>query len=632
MDSTIDYEFSENKPLAISVQEKVANLPQKPGVYMHKDSNGVVLYVGKAKKLKNRVKSYFQESRPHDGRIRIMVSKIADLEVIVTDSEAEALILENNLIKKYRPKYNVMYRDDKSYPYICVTPGEKPRIFPTRHIIKNGSKYYGPYDNVGLMKSMLEIIRISFGLCTCACSQKTLDQSRSLPKWHNCFNEYFEKCSGDWDLKEYQTAIQRATRLLNGRSEELIRELKEEMLIASDALAFEDAAKIRDGIVALQKYSEKMKMVLPDLIDRDVFGVYSDREENIACGVLFKIRQGKLLGKTQKLIKQIEDYSEAQLLQIFMEDYYTGGTATIIPDEVLISTDLEDESVLFDYLHGEKGRNVSITVPKIGEKAQMIRLTLANAKHVIGEYQLEQMKEKHDRIPHSIKALERDLYLNRLPRRIECFDNSNFQGSDPVASMVCFLDGEPRKAEYKRFSIKTVEGPNDFASMAEIVTRRYSRVLADGLQIPDLIIVDGGKGQLSAAVEALKAIGFFGQVPIIGLAKRLEEVFFPYKSDSIMLPKTSSGLKLLQRVRDEAHRFAITFHREKRSKRTFLSELEEIPGIGKTTASKLIKTFGSVKQLRQTPIEELNKLIGLKTANALKKWIRESESELKEEE
>jgi excinuclease ABC subunit C len=327
------------------------------------------------------------------------------------------------------------------------------------------------------------------------------------------------------------------------------------------------------------------------------------------------------MGRQHKIIKQTEQVSDAELLLLFMEDYYTGSTATLIPDEILISNELPEEEAISDYLYAEKGKKVSISIPKIGEKAQMIRLTIANAKHMLGEHQLEKMKEEKDRIPHSVQALKRDLYLDRLPRRIECFDNSNFQGSDPVASMVCFVDGEPKKSEYKRFMIKTVEGPNDFASMAEIVTRRYSKVMQEGQQIPDLIIVDGGKGQLSAAVEALKEIGFYGQVPIIGLAKRLEEVFFPGQSESVMLPKTSSALKLMQRVRDEAHRFAITFHREKRSKRTFISELEEIPGIGKVTAAKLIKTIGSVKKLKETEKQTLIELVGKKTAESIWTWL-----------
>ncbi|TNE69275.1 excinuclease ABC subunit C [bacterium] len=618
---SLEFDYS---GISLPLKQKVENLPQKPGVYMHKNADGDVIYVGKAKKLKNRVRSYFQSSRPHDGRIKSLVSKIVDLEVIVTDSEAEALILENTLIKKYRPKYNVMYRDDKSYPYICVTQGERPRIFPTRVVIKNGSKYYGPYDNAGLMYRMLEIIRESFNFCTCACSPKSIDQSKGIPRWHSCFNEYFNACSGDWEQERYQTAINRAIRLLNGRTEELIRELKEEMQMASQCLEFEQAAKIRDGIIGLQKYSEKMKMVLPDLIDRDVFAVYADMEENVACGVLFKIRQGKMMGKHSRIIKQIEGLTEADILQSFVEEYYTGSTAGIIPDEILISTELSDDGALFEYLISEKGKKVSIQVPKIGEKAQMIRLAQTNAKHTVGEFHLEKMKEETERIPHSVKALQRDLYLDRMPRRIECFDNSNFQGTDPVASMVCFVDGVPKKSEYKRFTIKTVEGPNDFASMAEIVTRRYSRVMQEKQHIPDLIIVDGGKGQLSSAVEALKEIGFYGQVPIIGLAKRLEEVFFPGKSDSIMLPKTSSGLKLIQRVRDEAHRFAITYHREKRSKRTFLTELEEIPGIGKVTSEKLLKAFGSVKQVQEASLEKLKETVGGKAAQAIQEYFGNS--------
>lgn len=602
-----------NPKINIEVSEKVANLPLSPGVYIYRDKNGSVLYVGKAKKLRNRVRSYFQESRNVDGRIKTMVSKIDDLEVVVTDSEAEALILENNFIKQYQPRYNIMYRDDKSYPYICITKDDKPRVFPTRTIVKDGSKYYGPYDSVINMKRMLETIRKAFDLCTCAVSIKNIDRTRGIPKWHSCFDDYLENCSGDWDNERYNVIVSKVERLLNGQTEVLIRELKEEMEIASSALAFEAAAKLRDSLIAVERYSKKMKMVADKKVDRDVFALIIDSELGEACGVLFKVREGKLIGKFHRFLKNIDGLPEGILLQSFVEDYYTGQYTAAIPDEVYISKEMEDDEALVQYLYQEKGKKVPVHVPQIGEKAQLIKMAKSNAKLHLNERRLEKEKAERDRIPHAVKELKEHLGLQRLPRRIECFDNSNLQGSDPVASMVCFVDAKPRKSEYKRFNIKTVVGPDDFASMKEILTRRYSKVMKDGLQIPDLIIVDGGKGQLSSAVEALKEIGFYGECEIIGLAKRLEEVFIPGKMDSIMIPKKSTALKLIQQARDEAHRFAITFHRQKRSKRTLITELTDIEGVGEKTSQTLLKEFGSVKKVKQAEIEEIQKVIGKKS-------------------
>lgn len=608
-----------NPKINIEVSEKVANLPLSPGVYIYRDKSGSVLYVGKAKKLRNRVRSYFQESRNVDGRIKTMVSKIDDLEVVVTDSEAEALILENNFIKQYQPRYNIMYRDDKSYPYICITKDDKPRVFPTRTIVKDGSKYYGPYDSVVNMKRMLETIRKAFDLCTCAVSIKNIDRTRGIPKWHSCFDDYLENCSGDWDNESYNVVVSKVERLLNGQTEVLIRELKEEMEIASSALAFEEAAKLRDSLIAVERYSKKMKMVADKKVDRDVFALIIDSELGEACGVLFKVREGKLIGKFHRFLKNIDGLAEGVLLQSFVEDYYTGQYTAAIPDEVYISKEMEDDEALVQYLYQEKGKKVPVHVPQIGEKAQLIKMAKANAKLHLNERRLEKEKAERDRIPHAVKELKEHLGLQRLPRRIECFDNSNLQGSDPVASMVCFVDAKPRKSEYKRFNIKTVVGPDDFASMKEILTRRYSKVMKDGLQIPDLIIVDGGKGQLSSAVEALKEIEFYGECEIIGLAKRLEEVFLPEKSESIMIPKKSTALKLIQQARDEAHRFAITFHRQKRSKRTLITELTEIEGVGEKTSQTLLKEFGSVKKIKQAKVEEIQKVIGKKSGEKVYK-------------
>lgn len=595
------------------LQSKLDHLPQLPGVYMFREKGGDVIYVGKAKRLKNRVKSYFQESRGHDGKIRVMISKIADLEVIVTDSEAEALILENTLIKKHQPRYNVMYRDDKTYPYICMTAGDRPRVFPTRTIVRDGSRYFGPYDHVGKMKSMLEVIRQAFGLCTCACSPRVIDKTRGVPRWHSCFEEYFENCSGDWPADQYRDTMDKVLQLLNGKTTALIRQLRDEMEIAAQALQFEQAAKLRDGVQALEKYSEKMKMVTNESIDRDLFAVETDEMEATACGVEFRIREGKLVARYHRFIRNIEGLSEGEILQAFVEDYYTGEMAATTPDEVHLSVEMPDPEPLIEYLWQEHGRKVPILVPRIGEKAQLVRMARANARLLLSEHIMERQKSVKDYIPHSVQSLKRDLGLQVMPRRIECFDNSNLQGTDPVASMVCFVDGKPRKSEYKKFIIKTVTGPDDFASMKEVVYRRYSRLVKEKQHLPDLIMVDGGKGQLSSAVEALRQAGIYGQVPVIGIAKRLEEVFLPGNPDPVMIPKTSSSLKLLQQLRDEAHRFAITYHRDKRSRRTFSTELLQIEGIGEAKAKKLLETFGSVKRVREADPDQLAEVAG-KTA------------------
>lgn len=609
--------------MSISVEEKIAHLPLSPGVYQFKDNRGNYLYIGKAKRLRNRVRSYFQDSRNHDGRIRLMVSKIDDLEVIVTDSEAEALILENNLIKKHLPRYNIMYRDDKSYPYICITRGRKPRVYPTRTIIRDGSKYFGPYDHVGHMRRMLETIRKAFGLCTCAVSPKMVDKSRGAPKWHSCFDDYLQNCSGDWDDETYQSTIEKVERLLSGKTGDLIREVKEEMEIASQALEFEKAAQLRDSLNSLRKYNQKMKMVANKEVHRDVFAIDVDEELGEACGVLFKVREGKLIGKFHRYLKNIRDRSKSVMMQSFVEDYYTGQMVGAIPDEVYLSVEMEDEDPLFEYLWEQRGKKVPIHVPQIGEKKHLIEMAVTNAKFNLGERKLEKQKAERDRIPQTIKDLKEYLRLDRLPRRIECFDNSNIQGSDPVASMVCFVDGQPRKSEYKRFKIKTVTGADDYASMKEILKRRYSRVKKDRLQPPDLILIDGGKGQLSAALDALNEIDFRDACELAGLAKRLEEVFLPGRADPVMIPKTSSALKLLQRARDEAHRFAITYHRQKRSKRTLKTELTDIEGIGEKTAQKLLKEFGSVNRVKSASRESLRETLGEKLGERVFAFFRE---------
>jgi excinuclease ABC subunit C len=608
------------------LQQKVDHLPQSPGVYQFKDKNNQVLYVGKAKRLKNRVRSYFRKSADYDGRIRVMISKIDDVDVIVTDSEAEALILENTLIKKYHPRYNIMYRDDKSYPYICLTRDERPRVFPTRTVQRDGSKYFGPYDHVGHMRRMLETIRKTFGLCTCAVTPRMVDKTRGVPRWHSCFEDYLQNCSGDWDIEEYQAAMENVERMLNGKTEELVSQLKEEMTIASAALEFEQAARIRDSIESLVKYNRKMKMVADKQVNRDLFALAVDGELGEACGVLFKIREGKLIGKFHRFLKNIGDSTEGEMLQSFMEDYYTGQFAGAIPDEVYVSHDLPDPDPLIEYLWQQLGRKVPLHEPKIGEKKQFINMALSNARLILGERKLEKEQASRQRIPQAVKDLKEFLHLQKLPRRIECFDISNIQGSDQVGSMVTFVDNRPKKSEYKKFHIKTVKGADDYASMKEVVQRRYKKVQREGLQVPDLIVIDGGKGQLNAALEVLDSIGFREHTEIVGLAKRLEEVFLPGKQDPVMIPKTSPALKLLQRVRDEAHRFAISFHKKKRSKRTLQTELTNIKGVGDKTAAELIREFGSVRNVASAELAELQTVTGTKTGQFIYDYFQEKKS------
>lgn len=608
----------------MTLDEKLSNLPLQPGVYLYKDAKGEVIYVGKAKRLRMRVRSYFQDKADLSPKTQVLVSKIADFEVITTDTEAEALILENTLIKKYRPKYNVLYRDDKSLPYICVTPGERPRVFPTRTVIKDGSRYFGPYDQVWRMKDMLDVIRKTFHLCSCACTSRTIDRSRGLPKWRSCFEEYVGACSIHVSDEDYRMTMQRVVRLLNGKSLDLIRELKEEMEISVQALHFEHAALLRDGIAALRQFSEKMKVVTSDMVDRDIFVIETDAEENLACGVLLRVREGKLIGRLHKYVTDIEGREEGELLQGFIEEYYTGDMGALVPDDVHLSHDIPDPEPIGSWMSEIQGRVVPLIVPKIGEKAQMVRMAQANARLLISDFVMARMKAEADRVPHALKNLQDALNLPTLPRRIECFDNSNIQGSDPVASMVVFVDSKPRPSEYKKYHIKTVVGADDFASMKEVLTRRYHRLMREDKHMPDLIVVDGGKGQLSSAVEVLQELGLYGQIPIIGLAKRLEEIVIPTSAIPIQLPKTASGLKLLQRIRDEAHRTAVTFHREKRSKRTLATELTEIQGIGPRTAEKLLKQYGSVKGVKAAAEAELAAAVGPQVAQHIRAYFDSS--------
>ncbi len=622
-----------NKPA--SLEQKLKNLPSGPGVYQFIDANGKLLYVGKAKVLKNRVRQYFQ-NKPVSRMLGIMISKITDLEVITTDNEIEALILENNLIKSLKPRYNINLKDDKSYPYIVITNEPFPRVFPTRQKRSDGSRYFGPYTDVKNMRYALKTIRDIFMIRSC--SLHLTEESIAQNKFSVCLDYHIHKCEapcvGYVLKKEYNDMIDEVTKLLNGKTKTLIKELTEKMNKYSEEMKFEKAAGLRDRLNAIEVYSSKQKMVDDEIIDRDIFAY--EKSGNDGCGMILKIRDGKVTGKTHYFLSNVEEKTDSEILENLITNHYT--KTDFIPDELFLMSEIENEATLKKWLEEKKHGRIDFTVPKIGDKYKLVFMVKKNARLLLDELILTKMKREF--IPPSVDSLMKDLRLTKLPRRIECFDISHIQGTDTVASMVVFVDGKPRKSDYRKFKINHVTDetgmPDDFMAMREVIYRRYKRI-AEGVipgevsksddesfnAKPDLIIVDGGKGQLSSAVKVLDDLNIKDQ-NIIGLAKRLEEVYLPHESIAQNIPKTSSGLRLLQRVRDEAHRFAVTYHRSIRSKRTLTTELTEIEGIGDKTAQKLLIEFGSVENLKEVLKNNVNiveRSAGKKVAGKLKEWF-----------
>ncbi|MBC8042240.1 MAG: excinuclease ABC subunit C [Rhizobacter sp.] len=613
-----------------SLQLKLKNLPTSPGVYQYKDREGKVIYVGKAKNLRSRVQSYFRELSDHSHKTRLLVSKIADLELILTGSEVEALILENNLIKQLKPRYNINLRDDKTYPYIVITNERFPRIFPTRTVRRDGSKYFGPYTESRQMRFLLDAISEIFQVRSC--DLKLSKENVEAKKFKVCLDYHIKKCMGPCEglqaEEDYNLMVAEIRKLLGGKTKDVLRSIEVRMKNYAKDLKFEQAALLRRQYEAMERYSSKQKVLSTDDIDRDIFSIARDADD--ACGVAFKVRGGKLLGSQHYYFSNTLEVSGGEMLSKFLEKFYL--ETDFIPDEIFVGeTPSEHEAIeaLIQKRSMEfnEPKRTEIIVPQIGDKAKLLKMCGDNAQHLLSEYLIQ--KEKRGEalaIPQSVRSLERDLRLPKMPRRIECFDNSNFQGTDPVASMVCFTDGKPRKSDYRKFKIKTVVGSDDFASMAEVIERRYAGSLSSELPMPDLIVVDGGKGQLSSAHDVLQRLGI--TTPVIGLAKKLEEVFFPMEQFAHNLPKTSSSLKLLQQVRDEAHRFAITFHREVRSKRTLQTELTQIDGVGKGKAEKLLKTFGSVAQVEAASLAALTEAVGAKTAAVVRRYFDQSRNEV----
>ena len=588
------------------LETKLKNLPDKPGIYQYFDKNGNVIYVGKAKNLKNRVRSYFHSSVDNPKTL-IMIKKVVDLQLIITDSEVEALVLENNLIKELKPRYNILLKDDKSFPYIRITNEPFPRIFTTRQLIKDGSKYFGPYTDVKSLKRSLRMINQIFKIRSCKLNIN--NETLAAGKFKVCLDYHIKKCDGPCESliseEKYKTMVEQAAKLLKGKTDLLISELSEEMMKESQSLNFEKAAELRDKIDQLKVYSDKQKVVTADSLDRDIISI-ANEDSDVACTIL-NIRDGKLVGKknfklsTNMLTDISSLYSSA--IRFYYNEYVD------VPKEIILESNPDDADAILEFLNKKAERKVKFVIPKIAsEPKALLDMCKKNAELHLKDIQLQKMK-KDGNTPYVLSALKRDLRLKNLPKKIECFDISNIQGTDTVASMVVFVDGKPKKSLYRRFIIKSVDGPNDFASMQEVVERRYKRVWDEKEKLADLIMVDGGKGQLSSAVEILNDIGF-EEYEIIGLAKRLEEVFFPGISEAQTIPKTSSSLKLLQAVRDEAHRFAITFHRERRDKRTLTSELLEIKGIGKKIAEKLLTDFTSMEEIRTSEMQKLVSSVG----------------------
>jgi excinuclease ABC subunit C len=604
------------------LESKLKNLPDFPGVYQFFNDKGKVIYVGKARNLKNRVRSYFHSSVTAPKTVAL-VGKITDLQLIVTDNEIEALVLENNLIKELKPRYNVNLKDDKSYPYIKVTNELFPRIYPTRRVVKDGSRYFGPYTNVRDMKSSLRMINQVFKIRSC---KLNIDEdSINKRKFKVCLDYHIKKCEGPCEglvsIKDYNEMVNEAVKVLKGRTDDLINDLNQKMQASVTELEFEKAAVLRDRIEQLRSISEKQKIVSDDFEDRDIISIAYEGKDS-ACSI-FIVRAGKIVGKKQIKLSIENGEEPAEIYSSAIKFYYSEYTE--IPKEILLETEPSDCDTLQEWLTQKAGKNVKIFIPQRGTLRSLVKMCKENAVLQLKEIQIQKMKNE-GHIPYPVSALQRDLRLKTLPKKIECFDISNLQGTDTVASLVVFEDGKPKKSLYRKFIIKDVIGPDDFSSMREVISRRYSRLQQEGQPLPDLIMVDGGKGQLSSAVEILDSLGF-SNYNIIGLAKRLEEVFFPGNSDPESIPKTSSGLKLLQQVRDEAHRFAITFHRARRSKRTIKSELTDIKGIGPSTAQKLLKELGSFSGVKEAGIEKIAEIIGKQKAEIVMNYFSGNEKQ-----
>lgn len=579
------------------LKEKIAILPSTPGVYMYYNAEGVVIYVGKAKNLKRRVSSYF--NREHESvRTRLLVRAIVDVRYIVVPTEEDALNLENSLIKEYQPRYNVLLKDDKSYPWICVTNEHYPRVFLTYNKLKDGSKYYGPYTNTGVARAVISLIRELYPVRTC---RMAITPDYIAKKKGRLCLEYHMKncrgcCTGAISIEEYSTYVERIKQVLRGDTQELMLYMRSEMERLATELRFEHAQEIKEKYQLVERYRAKSVIVSQTVDDIDVFGIEDD-DRDVYVNYMH-VRHGVVVRSVTLEYKRRLDESQAQILAYAMTEI--SRQLDVMFREVIVP--VEPELQLHD---------VTFIVPQRGDKKHLLDVSTRNARQQkIDNLKQMEKKDPEQRTLRTLERLKTDLRMSELPHHIECFDNSNIQGTNPVSACVVFRNAKPSKRDYRHFIVKTVEGPNDYASMREVLTRRYARLIEEGQDLPQLIVVDGGKGQLSVAVETLDALGLRGKIAIIGIAERLEEIYFPGDSVPLYIDKNSESLRVIQHLRDEAHRFGITHHRNRRSKGQVVSELDSIKGVGEKTRIALLRHFKSVKRIREASIEEISTVTG----------------------
>ncbi|MGW8122473.1 excinuclease ABC subunit UvrC [Roseivirga echinicomitans] len=589
--------------------KEILKLPDNPGVYRYYNAEDTLIYVGKAKSLKKRVSSYFNKSAQHSRKTKRMVSEIVSIEIVLVNSEFDALLLENNLIKQNQPKYNILLKDDKTYPYLCVSNERFPRIYSTRKLVPSLGKYFGPFTNVKAMNNVLKLINSLFTLRTCRYDLS--EENIAKGKFKVCLEYHLGNCKGPCEglqsEEDYLKDVDQALNILKGNLGLPKSYFKERMQEAAAGLHFEKAQEFKEKLELVDDFHSKSVIVSPKLTDVDVFTIVSD--EKYAFVNYLRIKNGMInLSKTNEIKKQLNETDEdiLSLMLVDLRDRYQS-----ITKEILTNKELDLGSDTFQPV-----------VPQIGDKRKLVELSLKNSLFAKKEkYQsLDNVKDKGNRV---LKQLQKDLQLKELPVHIECFDNSNIQGTNPVASMVCFKMGRPSKKDYRHYKIKTVVGPDDFASMTEVVGRRYKRLLEEKQPLPKLIVIDGGKGQLSASCDALKALGIYGEIPIIGIAKRLEEIYFPEDSFPLHIDKKSESLRLIQKLRDEAHRFAITFHRDLRSKNSFNFELENVKGIGRFTVDKLLKEFRTMSGIESASFEALSAVAGESRARRIQNFFQQ---------
>jgi len=604
--------------------EILESLPTKPGVYLYKSAAGKVIYVGKAVNLRARVRSYFHQSAQHAPKIRRLVEEIADIEFIVAGSELEALLLENNLIKKHQPRYNVRLKDDKRYPYIKVHWQDPfPRVTTTRYILDDGARYFGPYTAAAAAYQTLDLVRKIFPYLTCTRTITGKDE-RACLYFH--IGRCAAPCIGVVDQEEYRAIIQRLCDFLSGHTETVVADLQRQMQAAAEALDFEKAALVRDQLRAIEHVVEKQKIISPDMTDHDV--VAFARENSDTCVQVFFIRAGRLIGREYFLLDGTAEEGDQAIMTSFIKQFY--DQVSSVPPEILLPQEVDEVLIIRDWLRSKRGADVMLKVPRDGQERELVQMAAENAAetlaHLRAQWQADESKQSE-----ALSDLQQTLNLPAPPGRIECYDVSTLQGTHTVASMVVFVKGVPRKSDYRRFKMRSVQGQDDFASMQEALRRRFKRMQDAGYQLdespgkkdeynawsllPDLVIVDGGKGQLNAALEVLDEFDLRDALPIAALAKREEELFVPGQAEPVILPRTSQGLFLVQRIRDEAHRFAVEYHRKLRGERGIASRLDQIPGIGPRRRQTLLKTFGSIESIRAAYLDELAAVPGM-TRNA----------------